>query len=108
MQVFPAKKMKDVKQNVLKAAAGVPGYRSAEKRPVVEFSADGKSSKAGPAAASYEKTRSAAGCHLIFNAFWLVSTFCMCQMYMRDSLHQVDHGVFIHMLRGILRLFLGT
>jgi hypothetical protein len=27
---------------------------------------------------------------------------------MRDSLHQVDHGVFIHMLRGILRLFLGT
>ena len=92
---------------VFEAAAGSSGCRSDQKRPVVEFSADGKNSKAGPAAASYEKTRAAAGCHLVFNAFWLVSMFCMCQMYMRDSLHQIDHGVFIHILRAILRIFLG-
>jgi hypothetical protein len=44
---------------------------------------------------------------LLFNAFWLVSTFCIFQMYMRDSLHQIDHGVFLHACRGILRLYLG-
>lgn len=44
----------------------------------------------GPAAKSYERARTAAGAHLIFNAFWLVSSFCCYQMYMRDSLHQVN------------------
>ena len=93
----------------MEAAAGGLGRRHPDKRPVVEFSEDGTRSKAGPgpAAASYEKTRAAAGCHLVFNAFWLVSMFCMCQMHMRDSLHQKDHGVFIHILCAILRLFLG-
>jgi hypothetical protein len=44
---------------------------------------------------------------LMFNAFWMVSTFCIYQMYMRDSLHQVDHGIIVHILRAILRLFQG-
>jgi len=105
--MFPAKKSSELKAKVLEAAAGSSGRRNPEKRPVVEFSADGTSSKAGPAASSYEKSRAAAGCHLVFNAFWLASTFCLSQMYMRDSLHQIDHGVFIHILRAILRLFLG-
>ena len=56
---------------------------------------------------SYESGRAFAGAHLMFNAFWMVSTFCIYQMYMRDSLHQVDHGVIIHILRAILRLFQG-
>jgi hypothetical protein len=69
---------------------------------------DGKSSIPGPDAHRYERSRSDAGAHLLFNAFWLVSNFCIFQMYMRDSLHQVDHGIIIHVLRGILRLFLGN
>jgi hypothetical protein len=68
---------------------------------------DGKTTKPGPSASQYERGRAVAGAHLLFNAFWLISSFCICQMYMRDSLHQVDHGVIIHILRGILRLFFG-
>ena len=29
-------------------------------------------------------------------------------MHMRDSLHQIDHGVIIHVLQGMLRLFYGN
>jgi hypothetical protein len=73
---------------------------------VVEFTDDGEC-KPGPSAKSYESCRAAAGAHLMFNAFWMVSTFCIYQMYMRDSLHQVDHGIIVHILRAILRLFQG-
>ena len=38
---------------------------------------------------------------------WL-GHFCLFQMYMRDSLHAIDHGVIIHVLRGILRIFYGN
>ena len=69
------------------------------------FSNDGKTSTEGPAVGSYEKTRTQAGAHLVFNAFWLVSTFCLYQIYMRDSLHQVGHGIIIHVMRAILCLF---
>jgi hypothetical protein len=86
------------------AAAGGPAIDAV---PVVEMGDDGKSSMPGPDAYHYESSRTAAGAHLLFNAFWLVSTFCIFQMYMRDSLHQVDHGIIIHILRGILRLFFG-
>jgi hypothetical protein len=95
---------KKMKAAVLHAAGGGAGNDSV---PVVELEDDGKSSRPGPAAKSYERSRAAAGGHLLFNAFWLVSTFCIYQMYMRDSLHQVDHGIIVHVLRGILRLFFG-
>ena len=76
--------------------------------PVVEMGSDGKDSRPGPDSKSYERGRAkAGGFHLLFNAFWLVSTFCIFQMYMRDSLHQVDHGIILHVCRGILRLYLG-
>ena len=94
-----------MKTAVLQAACGGAGKDSV---PVVVLEDDGQSSRPGPAAKSYEQGRAAAGGHhLLFNAFWLVSTFCIYQMYMRDSLHQVDHGIIIHVLRGILRLFFG-
>lgn len=94
-----------MKTAVLQAACGDAGKDSV---PVVVLEDDGQSSRPGPAAKSYEQGRAAAGGHhLLFNAFWLVSTFCIYQMYMRDSLHQVDHGIIIHVLRGILRLFFG-
>ena len=69
------------------------------------FSNDGKSSTEGPAAGSYQKTRTQAGAHLVINEIRLVSTFCLCQMYMRDSLHQVDHGIIIHVMRATMSLF---
>ena len=102
-KTFKAKTTSDIKKKVQAAAAGESG----KGRPVVEFSDDGQHTKAGPAAASYENFRKKAGSHLFFNAFWLISSFCVFQMYMRDFLHQVDHGIIIHVLRAILRLFHG-
>ena len=72
-----------IKKKVLTASGGVPGAQ----RPVAVFSNDGKSSTEGPAAGSYQKTRTQAGAHLVINEIRLVSTFCLFQMYMRDSLH---------------------
>jgi hypothetical protein len=95
---FPVKTTSAIRASVLKEAAG-------NGIPVVKFDAEGKKTTAGPNAKSYESSRQRAGAHLVFNAFWLISTFCLCQMYMRDSLHQVDHGIIIHILRAILRLF---
>jgi hypothetical protein len=102
-KVFEAKTTARIKNKVLAAAGGAPGAQ----RPVAVFSNDGKTSREGPAASSYENARKNAGGHLVFNAFWLISSFCLYQMYMRDSLHQVDHGIIIHVMRAILRLFLG-
>jgi len=86
------------------AAAGSPE----DNRPVVTFSNNGRTHKEGPAARDYERERRSTGFHLFFNSFWLISSFCLFQMHMRDSLHQIDHGVIIHVLRGILRLFYGN
>ena len=105
-KTWPSKTTKRVKASVLEAAAGVRGGRASGS--VVEMEDDGKSNRPGPAFKSYEAARTqASGAHLLFNAFWLVSSFCIYQMYMRDSLHQIDHGITIHVLRGILRLFYG-
>ena len=59
----------------------------------------------GPKAVQYESSSGAAGTHLLFNAFSLCSSFCIFQTYMLDSLHQIDHWIIFHVLRGILRLF---
>jgi len=101
---FKAKTTAKVRKTVKSASGGIPGAG----RPVVEFSNDGRTHTEGPAGRQYEREHKRAGFHLFFNAFWLVSSFCLFQMYMRDSLHQIDHGVVIHVLRGILRLFYGN
>jgi hypothetical protein len=88
----------------MEAASGMRGPG----QPVVQFSKDGRKHTQGPAGKHYERERRLSGFHLFFNCFWLVSTFCLFQMHMRDSLHQIDHGVIIHVLRGILRLFYGN
>jgi len=67
----------------------------------------GRQHTEGPAARDYERERTRSGFHLFFSTFWMISTFCLFQMHMRDSLHQIDHGVIIHVLRAILRLFYG-
>ena len=103
---WPAKTTDRMKTEVLRQAAGVATKASPVASPVVEFTDDGQTCP-GPSAKSYESGRAVAGAHLMFNAFWMISTFCIYQMYMRDSLHQVDHGIILHILRGILRLFQG-
>ena len=55
-----------------------------------------------PGAIYYEAQRKMAGAHLVFNAFWLISHFCINLMYMRDPMHQVDNGIIITFLKAIL------
>ena len=103
-QVWPAKTTTKVMAAVMKAAAWEGGAAEA----VVVLGDGVTRTRPGPNAVNYEAGRAAAGAHLLFNAFWLCSSFCIFQVYMRDSLHQIDHGIIIHVLRGILRLFLGN
>jgi hypothetical protein len=93
-----------MKKEVFRFAAG--GGKFVDRGSVVDFTDDGQT-RAGPSSSNYESRRACAGAHLMFNAFWMISSFCIYQMYMRDSLHQVDHGIIIHILRAILRLFQG-
>ena len=51
----------------------------------------------GPAGCEQERKHS--GLHLFF--------ILLFQMHMRDSLHQIDYGVIIHILQAILCLFYG-
>jgi hypothetical protein len=95
-----------MKASNLQAAGGHCGPGN-DSEPLIELKDDGKSSRPGSGAKYYERGRAAAGGHLLFNTYWLVSTFCIFQIYMRDSLHQVDHDIIIHVLRGIIRLFFG-
>ncbi len=68
-----------MKASVLQAATGHGGPGN-ESEPLVELEDDGKISRPGPGAKSFERGRAAAGGHLLFNTFWLVSTFCIFQM----------------------------
>ena len=79
------KSTKRQKQRVLNAASG----KTIATEPVVIFNGEGESKTAGPAAIDYERARTAAGAHIIFNAFCLITSFCCYRMYMRDSLHQM-------------------
>jgi hypothetical protein len=110
-QVWPAKTTMQVKAAVMKAAAGRIGRGLGlddDAEALVVLGDRVTRTRPGPKAVQYESSSGAAGAHLLFNAFWLCSSFCIFQMYMRDSLHQIDHGIIIHVLRGILRLFLGN
>ena len=101
---FRSKSTARVKKTVMAAAAGIPGAG----RPVVQFCHNGRQHTEGPAVRDYEREHRRSGFHLFFSTFWMISTFCLFQMHMRDSLHQIDHGVIIHVLRAILRLFYGN
>ena len=92
----------------MKAAVGEDGSGLDFNEAVVVHGDSERSTRPGRESSQYESSRSVAGAHLLFNAFWLCSSFCIFQMHMRDSLHQIDHGIIIHVLRGILRLFLGN
>ena len=100
---FRSKSTARVKKTIMAAAAGIPGAG----RPVVQFCLNGRQHTEGPAGRDYERERKRSGFHLFFSTFWMISTFCLFQMHMSDSLHQIDHGVIIHVLQAILRLFYG-
>jgi hypothetical protein len=74
---------------------------SAEK--IVDWGEDGSAHRPGPMSTHYEDGRTRCGAHLLFNAFWLIPHFCSHQMLMRDSMHAIDLGVIITLIRAILR-----
>jgi hypothetical protein len=94
---------------ITRAATGVDlpeSIRNASSEPVVDWGDDGSTHRPGPNSAHYEDGRTRCGAHLVFNAFWMVPYFCVHQMLMRDSMHTIDLGIIITIIRAILRAFL--
>lgn len=81
-------------------------FRGGRDDPVVEFGEDGSFHRPGPNSSHYEDARERCGAHLVFNAFWLISNFCVYQMLMKDAMHAIDLGVIIMLIRAILRTFM--
>jgi hypothetical protein len=79
--------------------------RGARAGKIVDWGEDGSVHRPGPNSAHYEDGRQRCGAHLVFNAFWLLPQFCVYQMLMRDSLHTIDLGVIVTLIRAILRCF---
>jgi len=97
------------KAAITRAATGVDlpeCFRNASSEPVVDWGDDGSTHRPGPNSAHYEDARTRCGAHLLFNAFWMVPHFCVHQMLMRDSMHTIDLGIIITLIRAILRAFL--
>ena len=55
--------------------------------------------------ARYEDARKQCGAHRVFNAFWLLPPFYVHQMLMLDSMHTIDPGIIVTLIRAILRAF---
>ncbi len=103
----PQKTTWQMRKRILSAAAGAHLTGRAKDQPVVEWDEDGRP-RAGPQIRRYESGRKLAGGHLVRNAFWAVHGFCAYQMFMRDPMHQIDHGVIIFLFRAILWRFAET
>ena len=73
---------------------------------VLEFGEDSSIHRPGPTSFLYEDARGRCGAHLVFNALWLISNFCVHQMLMRDEMHAIDLGIIITLIRAILRAFM--
>ena len=132
---FPYKTMKFTRNKVQLAAEGAfLKINNQKAKWIVRWDSDGRNVRAGPGigiisiisiisiitiilticiclqtlqgAKHYESQRKKAGCHLLFNAFWLIPHFCINLMYMRDTMHQIDLGVIISFMKAILRKYL--
>jgi hypothetical protein len=93
---------------ISRAASGVDlpdCLRGVTADPIVDWGGDGSVHRPGPNSAHYEDGRQRCGAHLVFNAFWLLPHFCVYQMLMRDSLHTIDLGIIVTLIRAILRCF---
>ena len=64
---------------------------------MVDWNANGSCVQPGPEASQYEAGRAECNAHLLFNTFWAVSQFCVHQLLMRDSMHQIDRCIIIHL-----------
>ena len=87
-----------MKQAVLDKAAGNGSL-------VVDWDAETKKMTQGQSSGSYEFALKKAGCHPIWNAFWIINGLCIFQMCMRDPIHEIDKGVLLTLLKTILRLY---
>ena len=93
---------------ITRAASGVDlpeCIRNASAEAVVDWGDDGSTHRPGPNSAHYEDARQRCRAHPLFNAFWLLPHFCVYQMLMRDSMHTIDLGVIITLIKAILRAF---
>ena len=61
----------------------------------------------GPESDHYERARIECGAHLLFNAFWRVSFFCVHQMLVRDLMHQIDLWIIVRLITAILKKYWG-
>lgn len=93
---------------ITRAASGVDlpeCFQRASSDSIVDWGEDGSVHRPGPNSAHYEDGRKRCGAHLVFNAFWLLPQFCVYQMLMRDSLHTIDLGIIVTLIKAILRCF---
>lgn len=102
-KTWTAKSTARSKRTVEESARGLH-LRSSE-RPLATWAENGSEFESGPGASRYNSTRKRIGIHIFLNAFWLINSFCIHQMLMRDPMHQIDHGVIIQLLKGILRKY---
>ncbi len=67
------------------------GLRGMGNSSVVDWDEDGSNIRPGPEAEHYERARTECGAHLLLNAFWRVSNFCVHQLRVRDHMHQIEY-----------------
>ncbi len=91
------------------AATGENQYlRGMQPGPVVDRGEEPeRTHSAGPNSSHYEAFRNIASAHLVYTAFWSVKHFCVHQMIMSEPMHQIDMGAIVHLIRAILRKYLG-
>ena len=106
LSVGSIKTMDARRKKITRAASGIdlPDLlRGTSAQKIVDWGEDGSAHRPGPMSMHYEDGRTRCGAHLLFNAFWLIPHFCSHQMLMRDSMHAIDLGVIITLIRAILR-----
>ena len=96
------------REGIAQAASGVDlpkTIRCASMEAVVDWGDVSEIHSTGPNSAHYEDARRQyAGLILCFDTFWLLPRFCVYQMLMRDSMHTIDLGVIVTLIRAILPL----
>ncbi len=103
------KSTKGRREAITAAAAGddmrAIGLRGMGNGSVVDWDEDGSNIRPGPEVEHYERARTEGGAHLLFNAFWRASFFCVHQLLVRDHMHQIDLGVIIRLISAILKKY---
>ena len=102
---LPAKSTAKRRPEITRVAGGALARGRLRRGPIVTWDADGSNVRPGPSADKYEPARKECNSHLLFNAFWMLSFFCVHQMIPRDPMHQIDLGVILHLIRAILRKY---